>query len=238
MPDSETAIVLTGALIPSAPFTTHADPQTRRREYLEAIRFYRRFAPVYFLENSAYRLGDDAEFAGQRGLRLRQMPVSSAPERGKGYQEFEMIEAWLAREQPPPRWIKITGRYLYRNFAALFDECRRERRARMIVDLCARSQFARSHLFWVETDFYRAHLVGVYRECDDEAGEWIEPVLYRRLIKLPRDDVRVFSSEPRLTGISGSTGGSLETNPLKHAVKRVLRKINYALDRRQLWYTR
>ena len=116
MPPNDLAIVLTGTIVPSAPFTVHNDPRIRRREYLEAIRFYSEFAPVYFLENSPYPLGDDAEFNQFPNVRLRQRPLSTKPERGKGYQEFEMIDGWLLNEpQPPRRWVKITGRYLYRN---------------------------------------------------------------------------------------------------------------------------
>ncbi len=239
MPDNELAIVLTGTIIPNATFTTHADPAVRRREYLAAIDCYRQFAPVYFLENSAYALSDDAEFRDRPGVMIRQQPVSTAREQGKGYQEFELLDRWLLTERnPPQRWIKITGRYLYRNFAQVCDDCRRERSARMIIDRCARSQSARSYLFWVETDFYRERLMGIYRECDDRRGEWIEKVLYRHLSSADAADVRLFSLEPRLSGISGTTSGGLETKPWKYELKRLLRRINYALDPRQLWYTR
>ncbi len=233
------AIVLTGTIIPSAPFTAHNDPQQRRREYLEAIRFYSRFAPVYFLENSSYRFVDDEEFNALPGVKLRQTVMSESPERGKGFQEFEMIDGWLTNEpQPPKRWMKITGRYLYRNFDRLIADCRRERTASIIIDRCARSRIARSYLFCAETDFYRKHIAGIYRECDDDAGEWIERVLYRRLADLSSFEVRLFSIEPRLIGVSGTTGDSIETKASRYWMKRILRKLNYAIDRRQLWYTR
>lgn len=236
---SDPAIVLTGTIVPNAPFTAHNDPQLRRREYLEAINFYREFAPVYFLENSTYPLADDAEFNQWPNVNLRQRPVSGSPERGKGYQEFEMIDGWLLDEPAPPRrWMKITGRYLYRNFGELFEDCRRERRAQVIIDQCALSQIARSYLFYVENNFYREYIAGIYHQCDDEAGEWIERVLYRRLVSLPKSQARLFSLEPRLTGVSGTTGGSIETKASRYLVKRILRKVNYALDRCQLWYTR
>lgn len=239
MNTDDLAIVLTGTIVPSAPFTAHNDPQVRRREYLEAINFYRGFAPVYFLENSTYPLEDDAEFRDLSNVRLRKRPLSSQPGRGKGYQEFEMIDGWLRDEpQPPRRWIKITGRYMYRNFAALLADCRRERQAQIIIDQCAISKYARSYLFFVESRFYLEHIAGIYRECDDDAGEWIERVLSRHLANLPKSCARLFSLEPRLTGVSGTTGGSVETRRSRYMVKRVLRKLNYLLDHRQLWYTR
>lgn len=235
------AIVLTGTIVPNAPFTAYNDPQVRRREYLEALKFYSQFAPVYFLENSTYPLADDAEFNQLSNVMIRQRPVSALPERGKGYQEFEMIDGWLMNEAPPPsRWIKITGRYLYRNFAALLADCRREQTARIIIDQCPRSQKARSYLFCIETEFYREHIAGAYRECDDPSGNWIEYVLFRRLANLSASrmrQMRLFAAEPQLQAISGSTGGNLETPPLKFAAKQVLRRINYLFDQRMLWYT-
>ncbi len=239
MPVDDLAIVLTGTIIPNAPFTAYSDPQQRRREYLEAIRFYRQFAPVYFLENSSYPLGDDAEFNAYPDVMIRQRPTSTAPQRGKGYQEFEMIDGWLMDEpQPPQRWVKITGRYFYRNFAELLKDCRCRQQASIIIDQCPLSRIARTYLFYVKSDFYRAHLASLYRECDDSAGEWIERVFYRRLAGLPKAESRMFSIEPRLTGISGTTGGSIETRQSRYLIKRILRKLNFALDNHQLWYTR
>lgn len=236
---TDLAIVLTGTIVPNAPFTAHSDPQIRRREYLEAINFYRKFATVYFLENSTYALEDDAEFNKLSNVLIRKCPVSSSPERGKGYQEFEMIDCWLLSESELPlRWIKITGRYLYRNFSDLFENCCQQRQAQIIIDRCAFSQIARSYLFCVESEFYQQHIAGLYRECNDETGEWVERVLYRRLASLSKADARLFSLEPRLTGISGTTGGSIETQSSRYQVKRILRKLNYLLNCRQLWYTR
>jgi hypothetical protein len=232
------AIVLTGTIIPNAPFTAHNDPRIRRQEYLTAINFYHRFAPVYFLENSTYPLEDDKEFNQFSNVMLRQRPVSASPERGKGYQEFEMVDGWLLNEpQPPRRWVKITGRYLYSNITTLLSDCRSEQSIGIIIDQCPQSRKARGYLFCVETGFYHNYLAGAYHDCDDFSGRWIEYVLYHRLSRAPASRVRLFAEEPRLSAISGSTGGNLETPPVKFAIKKILRRINYFLDRRRLWYT-
>jgi hypothetical protein len=236
MPIDDLAIVLTGTIVPNAPFTAHNDPQARRQEYLSALRFYSQFAPVYFLENSIYPLSDDAEFHQLANVMIRQRPPSKSPERGKGYQEFEMIDGWLLSEsQPPPRWIKISGRYFYRNFAALLADCSLERKAKMIVDRCARYHYARTCLFCVEIEFYRQRLINIYRECNDDLNETIERVLYRHLTPLPQSQVRLFSVEPRLTGINGTTGSRLEMKGSTYLLKRVWRRANYMLNPHKLW---
>ena len=89
------AIVLTGTIVPNSNFTTYTNPQVRRAEYLAAIHYYSGFAPVYFLENSAYDLASDPEFISSEDVAIRKFPVSKFAERGKGFQEFEMLDAWL-----------------------------------------------------------------------------------------------------------------------------------------------
>jgi hypothetical protein len=236
MPIDDLAIVLTGTIVPNAPFTAHNDPQARRQEYLSALRFYSQFAPVYFLENSIYPLSDDAEFHQLANVMIRQLPPSKSPERGKGYQEFEMIDGWLLSEsQLPPRWIKITGRYFYRNFANLMADCRNEYKAKMVIDRCARFHYARTCLFYVETGFYLNYLTGLYRNCNDNLNETVERVLYRYLTSLAASQVRLFSVEPRLMGISGTSGSSLAMKQSTYLFKRVWRKANCLVNNQKLW---
>jgi hypothetical protein len=235
----EMAIVLSGTIVPNAPFTPYAEPAVRRKEYLDAINFYGRFAPVYFLENSSYCLAEDAAFTERPMLAVRKFPPSKYRERGKGYQEFEMLDAWVASDPAiPSRWMKITGRYLYRNFPALLRDALENGSARMIIDRHKRSRFARSSLFYVETEFYREHLMGIYRACDDRTGVWIEHVLYQRLAGRRNDEVRAFAVEPRLTAIGGSSGVTLESRPHKYWIKSLLRRVNHFADRQFIWYVK
>jgi hypothetical protein len=109
------SIVLTGTIIPNTTLhTQYVDPEARRQDYLNAIHFYRNFAPVYFLENSSYDLKGDRAFQAIPKVTVHQFNASS-PARGKGFQEFEMLDQWIAIEPNlPKRWVKITGRYLER----------------------------------------------------------------------------------------------------------------------------
>ncbi len=235
----EIAIVLTGTIIPNAAFTVCSDPGRRRREYLDAIHYYQQFAPVYFLENSSYCLVSDASFIKIPNLMIKKLPPSASPEKGKGYQEFEMIDAWLEGEKDPPwRWIKITGRYIYLNFRTLFEDCLSDTSYRLIIDRHKHSKMALSSLFCVDTEYYLGNLAGLYHDCDDRSGKWIERVIYDKLTSLPKKDYRIFSVEPRLTGISGSNGSKLESSQVKYFVKSLLRRLNYALDRNHIWYSR
>lgn len=232
------AIVLTGTIIPNDPSSVHADPQVRRSEYLRALHYYSQFVPVYFLENSSYPLSADPDFQQMTNVKIVKLPLSPTPEMGKGYQEFEMLDRWILSDPSPPlKWIKITGRYIYRNIGDLLQACRKSQ-AELTIDQCCLTKMARSYLFCVSSEFYLRYFFSVFRLCDDRKGEWIEKVLFRRIKEAPRGNVQLFSLEPDLTGISGSTGGSLEVPRLKFRVKQRLRAVNRLLDRQYLWYAR
>lgn len=234
------AIVLTGTIIPHGVETPCADPTLRRAEYLRAIQFYRQWAPVYFLENSAYSLAEDPDFAEAEGFHVRKFPLSANPERGKGYQEFEMIDAWLVQEaQPPRRWVKVTGRYVIRNMAALLEECARDGDTGVIIDQIALHSAARTFLFAVQTEYYRAHLQGLYRQCDDRSPRHIvEHVVFEALQSDPQKSFRLFANEPDLVAVAGSSGRDMQNSPARRLVKQTLRAANRLFDKRRIWYIR
>jgi hypothetical protein len=228
------AIVLTATIVPNAPFVQHTDPQARRDEYLTALRYYSRFARVFFLENSTYPLLQDPDFARLQNVMLRSFPRSENPERGKGYQEFEMIDRWVASaKEPPRRFLKISGRYLFRNFEQIWSECQKYRE--VLIDQYSRSALALSQLFCTDVESYRQHFMGAYAECDDVAGRWIERVLYKKLLA-SRAPSRCFATEPWLVATSGSTGLPMKDPPAKHALKQALRTLNVAVNNRRLCF--
>ena len=230
-------VVLTGTIIPNVTGVASVDPATRLTEYCRVLQFCQQFAPVYFLENSGYPLDRHPEFAESPRLHVRRFAPSANPERGKGYQEFEMLDAWLATEpQPPPRWLKISGRYHVLNLAAILTECRREQNYPLLLDQLLKQQLARTHLFYTRTDFYRAHVRNLFRRCDDNTGDWIEHVLFRELEKLPAGQVRMFKTQPHLRAQAGSTGMAFPTGNLQWVVKQCLRRVNRLVDERRLRY--
>ena len=115
--NTEIPIVLTGTIIPNTNIRMkHLDAEKRRKEYLNCINYYRNFAPVYFLENSSYPVEEDLEFTSIPNVEIRKFPVSSFPEKGRGFQEFEMIDSFIKNEKNiPNKFLKITGRYFYTN---------------------------------------------------------------------------------------------------------------------------
>ena len=236
---NELPIVLTATIIPNVTGSVSVDPEVRLAEYHQVLQFCQQYAPVFFLENSGYPLERHPEFANSPRLQVRRFPASASPERGKGYQEFEMLDAWIHSESPPPaRWLKITGRYQTLNLGAILTECCHERKHVMLVDQLARLRLARTYLFYSTTAFYRERMAGLYRQCDDRSGDWIERVLYHELGKPPRPPVRFFKTQPRLRASAGSTGNPFPTGKFQWLAKQSLRRLNRLMDERRLWYAR
>jgi hypothetical protein len=234
---TEIPVVLTATITPHVPGQVAANPEQRLAEYRRTLQFCQRFAPVYFLENSGYPLHQHPEFAETARLKVRQFPRSAQPLRGKGYQEFEMLDAWLANEpQPPARWLKISGRYHICNLAAILQECRVDPRCALIIDQLKHLQFARTYLFCVDTNFYRQHLRGIYQQCDDAAGKWIERILFRELQAQPAEAVRLFKTQPHLAATDGSSGKAFPSGRGQWLGKQILRSINRLADRKYQWY--
>jgi hypothetical protein len=233
----EIPIVLTATVIPNGVTASAGDPQKRLEEYAAALKFYLSFAPVFFLENSAYPLAQHAEFRETERLQVRRFQPSANPERGKGYQEFEMLDGWMSSETgPPDQWLKISGRYRILNISTVLAECRRSRHIPLIMDQARRSSMARTYFFCARTEFYRSDMKGLYGQCDDRTGEWIERVLYRQLRGAKA--VRFFKTQPRISATAGGSGAPFPTGRGQWICKQVLRRLNQLVDQRYLWYSK
>lgn len=225
------AIVMTATIVPNAIQTAHADAMLRRAEYLEAIEFYSQFGEVYFLENSSYDVEADPAFRKHSHVHLRKFPPSTALQKGKGYQEFEMLDEWLATEpSPPSRWIKVTGRHLTSNFDKVFAECRNEDQYQLLIEQKRPpSSVALTDLFYVTTAYYRQHFRDIYRECDDAKRVYIEHVVRQHIQH--SDKFKLFREMPLLTGTSGSTGEVFDITP-KRRLQRLIGKWLYRLNKK------
>lgn len=233
--DLDVTIVLSAAIIVSTGSTAVSDAAERRRQYLAAARFYTRFAPVFLLENSGYDLLNDAEFLAIPNLRLRPVAAQAGEARGKGYREFHSLDLWYDSEtEKPRRLVKITGRYIFTNIAALLAECRAAPDDLLLFDRYHHDRFAVTGLFSVSWADYARLLKGLYRDVDDPAGTWIEHLVYAAL-DAQQAPCRFFRNEPDVQGINGTTGQPLRTSRLKYGLKSLLRAVNRLVDRRYLY---
>jgi hypothetical protein len=233
---STTAIVLTGTIVPNTTAQLqHRDPSKRKEEYLTAINFYNKFAPVYFLENSEYPLLDDEDFQNLPNTFIRKFPVSNFSEKGRGFQEFEMLDEWITNEaNPPSQWLKITGRYIYNNIQDILSECNSNLQADLIINQYKFSGFADPAIFYITSTYYQRQILGLYRECDDATGWFIEKALYRILHPINSNICQRFRTSLVCSGLAGVSGQKIQSD-WRNNVNQVISPINYLLDRKYIW---
>jgi hypothetical protein len=230
------AIVLTGTIIPNVNIQLqHKNFIGRRIEYLSAINFYNQFAPVYFLENSTYPLLDDDQFKNIPNTFIRKFPVSEFPHKGRGFQEFEMIDNWLKQEaKAPEKILKITGRYIYENIQDILNECHRNSKIDLLINQYRFSGFTESAIFYVNTTYYRQQITGLYEECDDRTGWFIEKALNKRLQSVDTRVCQRFQNSLICTGIEGFSGQEMRSN-WRDQINRNIAAMSYRLDKKYLW---
>ena len=228
-------IVLTGTIVPNVTINSrHNNAEKRRKEYLECICFYTKFSKVYFLENSSYPLDDDDEFKNIPNLIIRKFPPSSFPEKGKGFQEFEMLDGWLKSETDPiDYFIKVTGRYLYPKFHKIWAECQQNMNKQIIINQYLFAQ-AGVELFFTTVNFYNQNFIDLYQESDDRRGVNIDMCVYQKLQYLPKKNFARFCSDTRCIGIAGDSAKQMQSK-IGDTLNYLIRKFNYIFDKHYIW---
>ena len=228
-------IVLTGTIIPNTIKVEHRDWKVRRNEYLGAIRYYKKFSKVYFIENSHYDISHDGEFSSDERFQCFKLEASKEFERGKGYQEFQMLDEFVKRNLNEDCFVKVTGRYIYKNFDEMFSFLFRNKcKYDLIIDAFIWSKIARISLFYVKKNVYLTRLQDSYLEMDDSVGVWAEHIIYRALKNVGL--YTFFPKVPILNATSGTAGVKMITNEhvARVRIHNVQRKLLSALKIRQL----
>jgi len=228
-------IVLTGTIIPNAIKTVHCDWKKRRSEYLHSISYYKKFSKVYFLENSHYDLSNDNEFSNDERFQYYQFAVSKGYEKGKGYQEFQMLDEFVKHRLDEDCFLKVTGRYIYDNFDEIYAFIHRNRHKNdLIIDSFFQFKKAITSLFFIKKDIYLLRLQDCYLNMDDSKDLWAEHIVYNAL-----KNIRCYTFFPKvflLSGISGSTGYQYRVNEksAKIKIKNLQRKVFSVFGIKQL----
>lgn len=222
-----TCLLITATIHPSGPVVTQTDPEKRLKEYEQAIAFYAKMPyDIFVVENSGFDFTQSPVFDELRRTRRLEFiaaPPSSQPDKGKGFQEFEMLD--FAVNQLGNRYqsfAKITGRYIVRNAERLIAEGVRDIR----IDRHRRNKVAITGFFHCTIDFYQIYLRNLYLLANDPQGLYIEHVVYRQLSALQHKKwVQLFRQTPEYEGVSGSHGNSMGRHPVKMKLRNVERKL-------------
>ena len=228
------AILITGTIVPNSVFVAHTNIEQRKQEYIEGLLFYKAQFPnddIFFLENSTHDFTTDSQFSDlfkKHHITLIKFPVSPKSQEGKGYQEFEMLDASIERLKNSYNYfIKVTGRYKVLNIKHLIQT----KNIKFIADSHKKHQVTQTNVFCVKGSFYNKHFKNLYVKSNDSEGVFIEHVIYDYLVKNNLlKQTNLFSKNPIISGFSGSYGGTLNRNKYKMKLRNIERFILRALN--------
>jgi len=225
------SIVLTATIRPNVEFVARTDTEKRLEDYKKCVSFYLENTnyQVIFAENSGFELTAAPQFnAILKNDRFIWKSIEPHPDltKGKGFQEFYILDKIIESQLLSEYMIKVTGRYLVRNINSLIPKMKMP----MHIDLHRQMKVAITGCFGVQTDFYRDHFYGKYNLANDSEGRFIEHVVYdtifdRKLLT----SVNLLPENPMYEGVSGSHGNSMTRNPYKMKIRSLERTINRAL---------
>lgn len=223
------ALLITGTIVPNSNFVAHTDIKQRRDEYYSSLLFYAanfQKDDLYFLENSSYDFSTDIEFQKlflDKRITLLKFPVSDKFNQGKGYQEFEMLDAAVSKlSDSYNSFIKITGRYQVSNLKGLTNfYC-----DGLVADFHKKFKVTQTNVFYFNGNFYNKYLKSLYLKVNDDKGIYIERVIYEFLKSNGiKKNIKLFKENPIIVGVSGSYGGTLNRNKLKMKIRNMERKL-------------
>lgn len=228
------AILITGTIVPNSVFVAHTNVEQRKQEYIEGLLFYKAQFPnddIYFLENSSYDFENDMPFKTillNNNITLIKFPISNKIQEGKGYQEFEMLDASIERLKNSYNYfVKVTGRYKVLNIKHIIQT----KNIEFIADSHKKHHVTQTNVFCVKGSFYNKHFKNLYVKSNDSEGVFIEHVIYDHLVKNKLlQHTNLFYKNPIITGFSGSYGGTLNRNKYKMILRNIERCVLRVLN--------
>ena len=222
-------ILLTATIIPNSVYTEYLDINKRKKDYINSINYYKKFSTVYFIENSGYSISDDIDFP--RDINIIYITIfnnnSGDWERGKGYQEFRMIDEFVNTFLKENTFIKITGRYIFNNFDILYKQIIKSKKINLnivLIDLYEKLGKCNSQIFYISKKNYLKYINGCYLDMNDSEGIWAEHVIYNRIKGM--DSYYRFDRLPITKVISGSSAKKYRINLLRIILSNLIRSLS------------
>ena len=216
MANIQQCLIITATIQPNSNYVAQTSANDRRDEYLEVLNFYTNnfSGDIFFVENSAYDFNNDEDFKSLfkfKNVQLLEFQKSVEVEKGKGYQEFEVLDFVVSQlGDKYDEFIKVSGRYLTVNFKKLTYQ----KNNGIIIDRHKKKNITITSFFRCKVDVYLKLLKNCYQEANDSQGIFIEHVVYNKLKNIDKKIIDLFDETPIYIGVSGSYGGSLNRHPI------------------------
>jgi len=236
-----TIVFMTGCIDPKGMgLTVLSDKEERKRQYLDAIRFYLSAAgvPILFVENSGSDVSGDFEREIAAG-RLEVVTFSGndyEKPKGKGYGEMLIVEEALRASKlfsEADFVFKVSGRYKVLNVRSYVDYVDAgEGSWDMMVNLQPGLALADSRFFGAKPFFYRDFFVKYRESIDDRKFVYFETVLAHAVHESIVQGYRYSGLHhyPRHSAQSGTSGDKYNDDWSRWVLKDALLKLQYRMQ--------
>jgi hypothetical protein len=235
--NSPIVLLLTATIDPGGtPLVARRDPQTRFRDYEQALSFWLRVGAVdkiVFCENSGYGLGALEALAGSsRDCRVEFISFNGndgGASRGKGFAELVGMEYAVANSEliRDCKWfLKCTGRLTVSNARALVSRIR-VMEFDVMCDLRSNLVYSDTRIFAATPEFLTRYLVPQRSMIDDVNGVFLEHALACAAARARADGKiwRPMPVYPHLRGVSGTEDKLLTEGLIKGFAKSIYHRI-------------
>lgn len=234
----------------------------REEQYRDTLRFYTQqpsIARILFVENSAWdlsRLKQEVDCPRVTWLSLDENNFPRAW--GKGYGEFLLLDravdymeqAWTSGNGGG-QFIKVTGRFPILNIETLLREFASRDPLQLAVDVIDHPLYDWLHLGWdahhartilyaVTIDFYKANIYGRFREIPNQFpdAEALMFDVWKRSASRQLGVYGRFRHEPRLAGFAGHSGteGLISVKNYDGIVSKIKRAIRQSCRYLLPWF--
>lgn len=229
-------LMLTGCVAPNIKNDVLAitDVNTRKNQYLEAIKWYAVNTPykIVFCENSGYDLSDELANLGGRIEFLSFVASSNGNDRGKGYKEMEILEYIQKHSQfckESDLLVKITGRLILLNIDSVIKHLDGQKRDFVAAYLYGRRYFSDSRFIYFSPSFFPVLLAQKEKIIDWKHN--FEYYTFAAVMQAQKKGIHfVYPPHPeRVHGIGGGFGITYDVSDwkyfklnVKHQLKRLL----------------
>ncbi|MES2458559.1 MAG: hypothetical protein V4594_23600 [Bacteroidota bacterium] len=236
LPKGKPLILLTGCINPMGmTFTKLQNPEVRREQYIEAIKFYLTTTDnnIVFVENSGVDISEEFKELNKR-LEIHTFKNNSYnKDLGKGYGEMIILDYAFKNStlvQSTSSICKITGRYRILNIVPILQSYN-DADCEIMADLPKRLTYGDSRIFIAEKAFFLNFLLPSANLINDSKGVYFEHVLCRCVLYslMEKHAYLPLKYKPRIIGQSGTDATSYDHSYWNWLWKNVKKKIMFRL---------
>lgn len=209
-------ILLTACIEPKGmSFTKLQDPEIRKHQYIEAMKFYLQHTDmnILFVENSGHDVSSEFATEIENGrVEVLTFSGNDYPRAlGKGYGEMILLEYALSNSNLLHQTefiFKISGRYKVRNINSFLKQYVEENRPEILADLHQFYTHADARMWGATPAFIRGFLNSRAKSINDTSGYYFEHALADAVLEaiIENKKFALFKYLPRYTAISGTDG--------------------------------